>query len=51
MNGERRSFALWRPIVEPSAQDGIREVILKAFQEYEEHAVAARIPLVAIAWP
>ena len=36
VNGERRSFALLRPIVDTTAQNKIRELILEAFQEYEE---------------
>ena len=40
MNGERRSFALLRPIVDTTAQNAIRELILVAFQEYEEAAAA-----------
>ena len=35
VNGERRSFALLRPIVDASAQDGIRTMILDAYAEYE----------------
>ena len=35
VNGERRSFALLRPIADASAQDRIRERILDAFAEYE----------------
>src|SRR5436309_5344656 len=38
VNGERRSFALLRPIVDVTAQNRIRELILGAFQEYEEQA-------------
>ena len=38
VNGERRSFALLRPIVDTTAQSKIREIILEAFQEYEERA-------------
>ena len=38
VNGERRSFALLRPIVDTSAQNAIRELILDAFAEYEEQA-------------
>ena len=34
VNGERRSFALLRPIVDVSAQDVIRELILDAYSEY-----------------
>src|SRR6266852_2355567 len=36
VNGERRSFALLRPIVDASAQTRVRDVILEAFAEYEE---------------
>lgn len=37
VNGERRSFALLRPSgVDPSAQDGIRDLILNAYKEFEE---------------
>ena len=38
VNGERRSFALLRPIVDTTAQNKLREIILEAFQEYEERA-------------
>jgi hypothetical protein len=41
VNGERRSFALLRPIVDTTAQAKIRELILGAFQEYEERAAIA----------
>ena len=41
VNGERRSFALLRPIVDTSAQDAVRERILEAYAEYEEAATAA----------
>ena len=41
VSGERRSFALLRPIVDTTAQNKIRELILTAFQEYEEQAAAA----------
>jgi hypothetical protein len=40
INGERRSFALLRPIVETSAQDGVRELILAAYAEAEAAAAA-----------
>ena len=40
VNGERRSFALLRPIVDATAQDRIRELILEAFTEYAERAAA-----------
>ncbi len=35
VNGERRSFALLRPIVDTSAQQKIRELILDAYAEWE----------------
>ena len=41
VNGERRSFALLRPIVDVTAQSKLRELILGAFQEYEERAAMA----------
>src|SRR4029078_3523278 len=41
VNGERRSFALLRPIVDVTAQNRLRELILEAFQEYEERAAIA----------
>jgi hypothetical protein len=42
VNGERRSFALLRPITDTSAQDRIRELVLQAYAEYElETAEAA----------
>ena len=41
VNGERRSFALLRPIIDPTAQNKIRELILEAFAEYEERAAVA----------
>jgi hypothetical protein len=42
VNGERRSFALLRPIVDATAQERVREAILEAYQEFEaESAVAS----------
>jgi hypothetical protein len=41
VNGERRSFALLRPVVDVTAQTKLRELILEAFQEYEERAAIA----------
>jgi hypothetical protein len=38
VNGERRSFALLRPIVDTTAQNKIRELILEAYQEYEHQS-------------
>jgi hypothetical protein len=36
VNGERRTFALLRPIADVTAQDRIRELVLDAYAEYEE---------------
>ena len=41
VNGERRSFALLRPIVDVTSQNKLRELILEAFQEFEERAAIA----------
>jgi len=41
VNGERRSFALLRPIVDTTAQERIRARILDAYAEYEAQAVQA----------
>jgi hypothetical protein len=38
VNGERRSFSLLRPILDTTAQNRIRDLVLEAFQEYEERA-------------
>jgi hypothetical protein len=41
INGERRTYALLRPIVDSTGQDKLRQRILDAFQEYEERAAIA----------
>jgi hypothetical protein len=42
VGGERRSFALLRPITgEPAAQERLRELILEAFAESEQKAAVA----------
>lgn len=41
VNGERRSFALLRPIADVSSQDRIRDLVLEAFQEYEREIAVA----------
>ena len=35
VNGERRSFALLRPITDLAAQERVRDLILEAFTAYE----------------
>ena len=41
VNGERRSFALLRPITDTSAQERVRELVLQAYAEYEDQATEA----------
>jgi len=41
VNGERRSFALLRPVVDTTAQNRLRDLVLEAFQEFEERAAIA----------
>ncbi len=41
VNGERRTFALLRPVADATAHDGVRELILQAYAEYEEEAAVA----------
>ena len=38
VNGERRSFALLRPIGDATSQNRLRELILEAYAEFEEKA-------------
>lgn len=39
VNGEKRTFALLRPISgDATAQDRLREIVLQAYAEYEERA-------------
>ena len=41
VNGERRSFALLRPIVDVTAQGKLRELILDAYAEWEAQTAVA----------
>ena len=41
VNGERRSFALLRPIVDKDAQNRVRDLVLEAYAEYEGRSEAA----------
>ena len=41
VNGERRSFALLRPVTDTTAQDRVRDLILQAYQEHEEKVAVA----------
>jgi hypothetical protein len=41
VNGERRTFALLRPIVDSTAQSKLRELILEAFHDYEDQTAVS----------
>ena len=41
VNGERRSFALLRPIANAAAQERVRDLVLQAYAEYEQTATEA----------
>jgi hypothetical protein len=38
VNGERRSFALLRPVADAGAQDRVRDLIVQAYADYEAQA-------------
>jgi len=41
VNGERRAFALLRPILDAAAQDCVRDQILEAYAALEEEVAQA----------
>ena len=41
VNGDRRTFALLRPIADAAAQNRVRELVLEAFDGYEQRIDAA----------
>jgi hypothetical protein len=41
VNGERRTFALLRPLADATAQDRLREAILAAYADFEAQAAVA----------
>lgn len=41
VNGERRSFALLRPLTDATAQNRVRELILQAYADFEERTAIA----------
>jgi hypothetical protein len=41
VNGERRSFALLRPMADAHSQDHVRDLILHAYTEFESQAAIA----------
>src|SRR5689334_7348591 len=40
VNGERRSFALLRPIADAVSQEQVRDLVLQAYAEFEETTAA-----------
>jgi hypothetical protein len=43
VNGERRSYALLRPIGDAAAQDRIRDVVLAAYKDHEEDEARGKV--------
>lgn len=43
VNGERRLFALLRPIADTTAQERVRDLILEAYAEYEDKAAKVTV--------
>jgi len=41
VNGDRRSFALLRPVADVAAQNRVRDLVLEAFDGYEERDAIA----------
>jgi hypothetical protein len=41
MNGERRSYALLRPIADATSQNKVRDLVLQAYAEYEAASAVA----------
>lgn len=41
VNGERRTFALLRPVADATAQERVRELILQAYAEFEAQQAVA----------
>lgn len=41
VQGERRSFSLLRPNGEQAAQEGVRDLVLQAYAEFEQQAAVA----------
>jgi hypothetical protein len=41
VSGDRRSFALLRPVADAASQERVRDLVLQAYAEYEESAAQA----------
>ena len=44
VHGERRSFSLLRAVMDPTAQDRLRDLVLQAYRAYEETTVDSGTP-------
>mgnify|MGYP001574362052 CR=1 FL=1 len=43
INGEHRSFSLLRPLVDSTATDRLRDLILEAYAEYDEETATREV--------
>ena len=41
VSGDRRSFALLRPVADAASQERVRDLVLQAYADYEESATPA----------
>ena len=41
VSGDRRSFALLRPVTDAASQERVRDLVLQAYAEYEDSATQA----------
>jgi len=41
VSGDRRSFALLRPVADAASQERVRDLVLQAYAEYEDSATQA----------
>jgi hypothetical protein len=41
VNGERRSFSLLRPVNDPNSQSKVRDLVLRAYADFEAQAAIA----------
>ena len=41
VNGERRSFSLLRPVSDANSQEKVRDLVLRAYSEFEAQAAVA----------
>lgn len=41
VNGERRTFALLRPVADVASQERVRELVIEAYDQYDEQSAVA----------